>query len=42
VHSVVQRIGSQVMEQTGDNRACQFLIQKIDVQGGNAAALMVT
>ena len=32
------------MEQTKDNRALQFLIQKIaiDVQRGNAASVMVT
>jgi len=32
------------MEQTEDNRALQFLIQKIaiDVQRGNAASVMVT
>jgi len=32
------------MGQTGDNRAAQFLIQKIaiDVQRGNAASVMVT
>jgi len=32
------------MEQTGDNRASQFLIQKIaiDVQQGNAASVMAT
>jgi len=32
------------MEQTGDNRASQFLIQKIviDVQRGNAASVMAT
>jgi len=32
------------MEQTGDNRALQFLIQKIaiDVQWGNAASVMAT
>jgi len=32
------------MGQTGDNRATQFLIQKItiDVQWGNAASVMVT
>jgi len=32
------------MEQTGDNRALQFLIQKIaiDVQRGNAASVMAT
>jgi len=40
--SVVRQIGSRVMEQTGDCRATQFLIQKIsiDVQHGNAAAVM--
>ena len=27
-HSLVRRIGSRVMEQSGDNRATQFLIQK--------------
>ena len=33
-----------VMEETEDNRALQFLIQKIaiDVQRGNAASVMVT
>ena len=38
------RIGSRVMEQSGDNRATQFLIQKvaIDVQRGNAASVMAT
>ena len=43
-HSLVRRIGSQVMEQSGDNRASQFLIQKIaiDVQRGNAASVMAT
>ena len=32
------------MKQTGDNRALQFLIQKIaiDVQRGNAASVMAT
>ena len=32
------------MEQSGDNRASQFLIQKIaiDVQRGNAASVMAT
>ena len=32
------------MEQSGDNRATQFLIQKvaIDVQRGNAASVMAT
>jgi len=32
------------MVQTGDNKAAQFLIQKIaiDVQRGNAASVMVT
>jgi len=40
--SLVRWIGSQVMEQIGDNRATQFLIQKIaiDVQRGNAASVM--
>jgi len=35
---------SRVMEQTGGNRALQFLIQKIaiDVQRGNAASVMAT
>jgi len=44
VHLVVWQIGSSVMEQTEDNMACQFLIQKIsiDVQCGNAAAVMAT
>ena len=42
--SMVRWIGSRVMEQSGDNRALQFLIQRIaiDVQGGNAASVMVT
>ena len=42
--SLVRRIGSRVMEQTGDNRATQFLIQKIslDVQRGNAVSVMAT
>ena len=42
--SLVRRIGSRVMEQSGDNRATQFLIQKvaIDVQRGNAASVMAT
>ena len=42
--SLVWRIGSRIMEQTGDNRALQFLIQKIanDVQRGNAASVMAT
>jgi len=42
--SLVRRIGSRVMGQTGDNRATQFLIQKIatDVQRGNAASVMAT
>jgi len=31
-----------VMEQTGDNREMHFLTQKIDVQHGNAASVMVT
>ena len=44
VRSLVRRIGSRVMEQSGDNRATQFLIQKvaIDVQRGNAASVMAT
>ena len=29
--SLVQQIGSWVMKQTGDNRATQFLIQKISI-----------
>ena len=43
-HSLVWRIGSRVMEQTGDNRTTQFLIQKIsiNVQCGNAASVMAT
>jgi len=43
-HSLVQQIGPRVMEQTGDNRASQFLIQEIviDVQRSNAASLMAT
>ena len=42
--SLVRQIGSRVMEQSGDNRATQFLIQKvaIDVQRGNAASVMAT
>ena len=43
--SLVRQIGSRVMEQTGDNRATQFLIQKIslDVQRrGNAVSVMAT
>jgi len=42
--SLVRWIGSQVMEQPGDNRATQFLIQKvtIDVQCGNAASVMAS
>ena len=42
--SVVRWIGSQVVEQTGDSRASQFLIQKIsiNVQRGNAAVVMAT
>ena len=42
--SLVRRIGSRVMEQSGDNRATQFLIQKvvIEVQRGNAASVMAT
>ena len=42
--SLVRRIGFRVMEQSGDNRATQFLIQKvaIDVQRGNAASVIVT
>ena len=42
--SLVRWIGSWVMEQSGDNRASQFLIQKvaIDVQHGNAASVMTT
>ena len=41
-HSLVRQIGSRVMEQPGDNRATQFLIQKvaIDVQRGNATYVM--
>ena len=41
-HLVVRQIGSQVVEQTGDSRARQILIQKIciDVKRGNAAAVM--
>jgi len=30
------------MEQSGDNRATKFLIQRIDVQRANAAAMMGT
>jgi len=42
--SLVRQIGSRVMEQTGDNRATQFLIQKIslDVQCGNVVSVMAT
>ena len=42
--SLVRWIGSQVMEQSGDNRATQFLIQKVAiyVQHGNAASVMAT
>ena len=42
--SLVRQIGSRVMEQSGDNRVTQFLIQKvaIDVQRGNAASVMAT
>ena len=42
--SLVRRIVSWVMEQSGDNRATQFLIQKvaIDVQRGNAVSVMTT
>ena len=42
--SLVRRIGSRVMEQSGDNRATQVLIQKvaIEVQRGNAASVMAT
>ena len=41
-HLIVRRIGSQVVEQSGDYRATQFLYQKvdIDVQRGNAASIM--
>ena len=41
--SLVRRIGSRVKEQSGDNRATQFLIQKvaIDVQCGNAASVNI-
>ena len=44
VCSLVRQIGSWVMEQSGDNRATQFLIQKvaIEVQHGNAASVMAT
>ena len=40
--SLVRRIGSQVMEQSGDNRATQLLIQKvaINVQLGNVASVL--
>ena len=43
-HLLARRIGSRVMEQSGDNRATQFLIQKvtIDVQRGNAASVLAT
>lgn len=39
---LIRRIGSRVMEQTGDVRATQFLIQQvsIDVQRGNVASVM--
>jgi len=42
--SLVRQISPWVMEQSGDNRATQFLIQKvaIDVQRGNAASVMAT
>jgi len=41
---LVWQIGSQVMGQTGDNRATQFLIQKIavNVQRDNATSVMAT
>ena len=40
----MRRIGSRVVEQSGDCRVTQFLIQiiSIDVQRGNTAAVMVT
>ena len=40
----MRRIGSQVMEQSGDNRATQFLLQMvaINVQRGNTASVMAT
>ena len=40
----IRGIGSRVKEQSGDNRATQFLIQKvaIGVQRGNAASVMAT
>ena len=43
-HSLVRQIGSWVMEQSGDNRATQFLIRRIaiDVQRENAASVMAT
>jgi len=42
--SLVWQMVSRIMEQTGDNRALQFLIQKIaiDIQWGNAASVMAT
>ena len=41
---LIRRIGSRVMERTGDSRATQFLIQRIsiDVQRGNVASVMAT
>ena len=41
---ISEEIGSWVLEQSGDNRATQFLIQKvaIDAQRGNAASVMAT
>jgi len=39
----VRQIGSQVMEQSGDNRATQFLLQiAIDVQRGQTSQLSVS
>ena len=39
----VRQIGSRVMEQSGDNGATQFLIQRIaiNVQRGNAQQLLL-
>ena len=41
---LIRRIGSRVMERTGDVRATQFLIQHVslDVQRGNVASVMAT
>ena len=43
--SLVRQIGSRVMEQSGDNRATQFLFRRsvaFDVQCVNAASVMAT